>query len=226
MPEGAVDPDLPDKINTRGWTIDLYARYVEFIENCFMFGHAREMWFLGASLARVRDGDRVLDVGCGTGPLTRSIKELCPQSTVIGIDPSKKAIQNAGQRAKRKGLPIDYRLGVIEDLPFEDGSFDIVVSCMMLHHLPRDLKVDGLKEVYRILVPGGHIMMIDVGPGNRHWFSKFISFIYQWDLFEWLRDGIKGRLPAIMGEAGFSNAYEVFSGFTSMSYFWAEKEDY
>ena len=178
------------------------------------------------ALARVRDGDRVLDVGCGTGPLTRSIKELCPQSTVIGIDPSKKAIQNAGQRAKRKGLPIDYRLGVIEDLPFEDGSFDIVVSCMMLHHLPRDLKVDGLKEVYRILVPGGHIMMIDVGPGNRHWFSKFISFIYQWDLFEWLRDGIKGRLPAIMGEAGFSNAYEVFSGFTSMSYFWAEKEDY
>lgn len=222
-----VDPDEmrgeAGKITTRGWSIDLYARYVEFIESLCMVGHAREMWQLGASLARVSDGDRVLDVGCGTGPLSRAVKNLCPGSRVIGIDPSPRALKFARRRAEKESLDIDFRQGVIEKIPLGDECIDIAVSCMVLHHLPRDLKREGLQEVHRVLIPGGHIMMIDVGPGNHHWFSQVISFLYQWDLFEWLRDGIKGRLPSIMEEAGFENCHEILSAFTSMSYFWAEK---
>lgn len=209
----------------KGWIINWYAAYVESIENFCMLGKAGEMWRLGAELAKVRPGDKVLDIGCGTGPLARAVKAICPASEVTGVEPSRKALDIARRRAEEEGLRIEYTPGFIEKIPYPDNFFDVAVSCMVLHHLPPELKVTGLKEVLRVLKPGGHIMMIDVGPANKSIFSKFISFIYQWDIFEWMRDGIKGRLPSIMEKAGFHGAKELTSRFTSMSYFWAKKQE-
>jgi ubiquinone/menaquinone biosynthesis C-methylase UbiE len=68
----------------------------------------------------------------------------------------------AAQKARRKGLEIDFRLGVIEALPYADASFDVVTSSLMMHHLPEHLQVKGLAEIYRVLKPGGRLLIADI----------------------------------------------------------------
>ena len=68
----------------------------------------------------------------------------------------------AQRKAHQKGLDIDFRVGVIEALPFPDESFDVVTSSLMMHHLPENLRVKGLAEIYRVLKPGGRLLIADM----------------------------------------------------------------
>lgn len=68
----------------------------------------------------------------------------------------------AKQKARQKGLDIDFRVGVIEALPFPDNSYDAVTSSLMMHHLPEHLQVKGLAEIYRVLKPGGRLVIADM----------------------------------------------------------------
>ena len=80
----------------------------------------------------------MLDVGCGTGSLTIAAKKRAgPASKVSGIDPSSEMIAKAQKKAKREGVDISFQNSVIEGLPFSDGHFDVVLSSLMLHHLPK-----------------------------------------------------------------------------------------
>ena len=64
---------------------------------------------------------------------------------------------------KRLGatLPIEFQIGVIEQLPFPDQTFDVVFSTLMMHHLPASLKRQGLAEIARVLKPGGRLVIAD-----------------------------------------------------------------
>lgn len=76
----------------------------------------------------VRSGERVLDVACGTGWASRSIASRAPGATVHGVDIADGLVEAARQLATRAGLSIEYRVGDAEKLPFEDASFDAVIS--------------------------------------------------------------------------------------------------
>jgi len=126
------------------------------------FGQAAAIRKRTADLAQIQRGQRVLDVGCGTGDLTMVAKErVGANGQVAGIDPSPEMLAVASRKAEAKGVAIDYRLGVIEALPFAEESFDVVVSSLMMHHLPENLKRQGLAEVYRVLSPNGRILVVD-----------------------------------------------------------------
>ena len=99
--------------------------------------------------AFVGEGDRVLDVGCGTGVLARSALQVVgEQGTVIGLDPNEGMLNVA-----RRSVDITWREGVAEHLPFDDGSIDRVVSqfAMMFFEDP-DMAI---REMRRVLRPGG-----------------------------------------------------------------------
>jgi demethylmenaquinone methyltransferase/2-methoxy-6-polyprenyl-1,4-benzoquinol methylase/phosphoethanolamine N-methyltransferase len=125
-------------------------------------GRGNKIWEEMLDLAGLQAGDSVLDVGCGPGSLTLRAKGRVGQTgKAAGIDASPEMIEYAQEKARRKGLPIDFRLEVVEKLPFPDSSFDVVLSSLMMHHLPEDVKRQGLAENRRVLKPGGRLVILD-----------------------------------------------------------------
>src|SRR5207244_1842091 len=114
------------------------------------------------NLARVQPGDAVLDVGCGTGTLAiEAARRVGSAGRVVGIDPASAQIARARVKAARRNIPIDFQMGVIEQLAFPDQTFDVVFSTLMMHHLPDSLKRQGLAEIARVLKPGGRLVIAD-----------------------------------------------------------------
>jgi ubiquinone/menaquinone biosynthesis C-methylase UbiE len=139
-----------------------WAPYYDLAVNITTLGQARRLRRMTVDQALIKPGDNVLDVGCGTGEVTLLAKTRTSKNgQVFGIDPAPEMIAVARNKAARKGLEIDFRVGVIESLPFTDASIDVVTSSLMMHHLPDDLKVRGLAEIYRVLNPSGRLLIAD-----------------------------------------------------------------
>jgi ubiquinone/menaquinone biosynthesis C-methylase UbiE len=122
------------------------------------------------SLAHLSSGEWVLDVGCGTGTLAIAAKRQVGRTgNVVGIDASTEMIARADKKARKVGLDVDFRNALVESLPFRDEQFDVVMSTLMLHHLPGKLRRRCAAEVRRVLKPGGRLLAIDFGtaPGKK-----------------------------------------------------------
>jgi ubiquinone/menaquinone biosynthesis C-methylase UbiE len=145
-----------------GWRYDLM---VWFIDTFSFRGQVREMRQRTVTLARMQPGEQVLDVGCGTGTLAMDVaRHVGRTGRVAGVDPGTEQIARARAKAARRHVPIEFQIGVIEQLPFPDQSFDVVFSTLMMHHLPAPLKRQGLAEIARVLKPGGRLVIADFKP--------------------------------------------------------------
>ncbi|KAB2943543.1 MAG: methyltransferase domain-containing protein [Hyphomicrobium sp.] len=138
---------------------------------CSSLGIGRSFRRETLRLANIATGDRVLDVGCGTGVLTRLAADAGgPPGSATGIDPSAAMITGARRKAVFEGSSAVFRLAAVEELPFADGAFDVVVSSFTLHHLPPEVKRIGLREVYRVPRDGGRLFAVDIDrPANALW---------------------------------------------------------
>jgi ubiquinone/menaquinone biosynthesis C-methylase UbiE len=138
---------------------------------------------------------------CGTGAVTLMAKiRAGKDGHVYGIDPAPEMIAVARSKAARKGLEIDFRMGVIEALPFADASIDVVTSSLMMHHLPDDLKARGLTEIYRVLKPGGRMLIADFMRPTRSFFNHLLIAFTR---HQRLESGIED-LQKLLKDAGFS----------------------
>ena len=114
--------------------------------------------------AALRAGESVLDVGCGTGTLAIVAARLVgPTGHVHGIDPSEEMIARAAKKARNARVEVDFRTGFVQSLPYADAEFDVVLSTLMMHHLPRAARADCVRETRRVLKPGGRAVVIDFG---------------------------------------------------------------
>jgi ubiquinone/menaquinone biosynthesis C-methylase UbiE len=146
-------------ILNRGWRYDLEIWFCDI----FLFrGKLRELRQRTVSLARIQSGEQVLDVGCGTGTLAMEVAcRVGRAGRVTGIDPGTEQVARARSKVARRNLPIDFQIGVIEQLPFPDQRFDVVLSTLMMHHVPASVKRQGLAEIARVLKPGGRLVIAD-----------------------------------------------------------------
>lgn len=147
---------------TSGRTIP-WARFYDLVTGLLTFGKMRALRKAMVQQAQVKPGESVLDVGCGTGDAAMAAKALAgPSGQVHGIDASPQMITVAQSKAAKVGTQVDFQVGLIEDISFPDAHFDLVLSTLMMHHLPGDLKRAGLAEIYRVTKPGGRILIVDM----------------------------------------------------------------
>lgn len=116
---------------------------------------------------------RVLDIGCGTGTLAVLTRRIHPRVEVVGIDPDPNALARARRKAERAGTLVRLDQGLAGALPYPDGTFDRVFSTFMFHHLRGEEKAHMLREVRRVLAPGGRLELADfAGPDAQGGFFK------------------------------------------------------
>src|SRR6266540_5757585 len=126
-----------------------------------LFGSRRRAYGALVAAADVRRGDRVLEVGCGTGYFARMLAEAVgPDGSVVGIDAAPEMTEYASRKARR--LPnCRFQPGAAESLAFPDGAFDVVASSLMVHHLPEEGRLGAVCEMPRVLCPGGTLLLAD-----------------------------------------------------------------
>ncbi|MEV4566189.1 class I SAM-dependent methyltransferase [Nonomuraea sp. NPDC049419] len=148
-----------------GGTIDRPRMYETFASIAFL-GARRTAFTRLATAARPHSGDRVLDVGCGTGYLTRILSPVvAPTGHVTGLDPSPAMIDHARGRSPAN---CSYTVGEGQRLPYPDGSFDLVVSSLAIHHMPSEARPEALRQMFRVLRPGGRLLIAEFRPPDGH----------------------------------------------------------
>jgi len=111
-----------------------------------------------ATLSRlnVRPDDRILDIGCGTGELLSRLAAKHPAAALAGLDPVPDMLAVARRKLSER---VDLRVGWADELPWQDASFDVVVSCNMFHYVTHP--IPAIREMQRVLRPGGQIVITD-----------------------------------------------------------------
>ena len=151
-------------------------------------------------LARLGSGDSVLDVGCGTGTLAIAAKARAGSGgEVCGVDPSPEMVTRARRKAVKAGVEVRIETATAEGLPFLDGTFDLVLSTLMLHHLSEEGRQQAIQEIARVLRPGGRFLAVDIGgapKGKRRGFLHRLPNHAHFDLDEVtpMLDGVGFRI--------------------------------
>jgi ubiquinone/menaquinone biosynthesis C-methylase UbiE len=161
-------------------------------------------------LPDLRPGMRLLDVGCGPGSITRGLAERLAPGQVIGLDLSRETLAAAREEAAARGLGnLQYEEGSVYQLPFPDGSFDVVYAHQVLQHLREPAAA--LREMLRVLRSGGLVAIRDVDwdtvaywPADP-WIDRFIETHFK----TWYRNGgeprMGRRLRALFNAAAVSD---------------------
>jgi SAM-dependent methyltransferase len=159
MDRDAADrPFLPGM--GRDWLLPLYDPFTRLVG--IKAAHCKLV-----EQAELASAQRVLEVGCGTANLALLIKRTHPSVEVVGLDPDPKALVRADRKARRAGFTLALDRGFADKLPYPDGSFDRVLSSLMFHHLDAELRIASLREILRVLRPGGSLHLVDFGGDRR-----------------------------------------------------------
>jgi ubiquinone/menaquinone biosynthesis C-methylase UbiE len=202
MPETHAH-DAP-ALKTRGSTIR-WARWYDAASWLLSFGRAGAIRKEIVKIANPQAGESVLDVGCGTGTLVIMMKRYAGGDLdVTGIDAATEMVDVARKKAEKAQQQIRFEPAVIEALPFPDGRFDLATSTYMLHHLPADVRRDGLREVRRVLKPGGRFLAVDFASSGGGIAGHLLSVFGHAHAASSFPD-----LDGMLREAGFTNIREV-----------------
>ena len=153
------------------------------------------------NLAQVKPGDCVLEVGCGTGTLTLAAKRQAgPSGKAFGIDVIPGMIELSQRKAAQANEDVTFQLGSIDDIPFAENLFDVVMCSFMIFHMSEDTRRKGIAEIYRVLKPKGRLLVLDLAlptkPLPRAIAQKLLGGMLEHDLRE---------LLPLMDASGFSD---------------------
>lgn len=132
-----------------------------------------------ASLAP-RPGERILDVGSGTGSLAILIKLIEPQAIVVGLDPDAEARGIAASKAEAAGVEVEWQSGFARDAA-NFGQFDKVVSSLVFHQVPVAEKRAGVEAMFKAARPGGQVLIADYAMQRSWWMRQAFKIVQSAD---------------------------------------------
>ena len=154
-------------------------------------------------------GQRVLDLGCGTGTLAIQVKRRQAAAEVVGIDADPETLERAEAKAAEAGVELQLDEGYSDALPYPDESFHLVLSTLFFHHLDPAAKRDTLREIARVLRPGGELHVADWGRASDPVMLAASFSIRLLDGFSNTHDNFAGALPELFEEADLEAAAET-----------------
>jgi ubiquinone/menaquinone biosynthesis C-methylase UbiE len=148
---------------------------------------------------------RILDLGCGTGEMALAIARVRPGVKLVGVDGDADVLARAAGKARAAGVELELHEALADRVPLADASVDCVVSTLMFHHLGPAAKRAALAEARRVLVPGGRLLVCDLGRAGDPLMRGAFFAVQLLDGFPNTRAHARGELPKIVSRAGFSD---------------------
>lgn len=183
------------------FTFNFLTPFYDFVTELIGFGDSFKRQIV--RMLKLKDGESLLDIGCGTGSLLILAKHNHPQSRIVGIDPDPSVLDIAKRKIEKKRLDVELVRAYGEDLPFKDSSFDVAVSTLVFHHLPTEIKKQTIKEIFKVLKKGARFLLADFGqPENTFW-RIILAIASIFEEAKYMRDNLDGKLPTFLREAGF-----------------------
>ena len=171
--------------------------------------------------ANIQAGQRILDIGCGTGTLVIELKRQHADVYVVGLDPDPKALSRAKSKANRAGISVQLDQGYADALRYESGTFDRVLSSFMFHHLEEESREKALREIVRVLKSSGSFHLLDfvADESGSHGFLE--RLLHSPDR---LKDNYGKKILQMMTRAGFKDVKKtcddrMFFGLLPTAYF-------
>jgi len=203
---------------TRGLRVDGRVHLVDAMENLLSAGRRQAIVRATLDAADPRPGERLIDVGCGTGELAmmaaRIVSARPGAGEAIGIDATPGMIEIARRRARQAGSAARFELGVAEALPLADGVAQAVTSSFFFHHLPTEVKREAMREMWRVLAPGGRLVITDYG-WARGLVGLVASLPMRFNFHEYVRGQLNGELERIIAleQLGTPQVARAFLGY-------------
>lgn len=144
-------------------------------------------------------GEKILDVGCGTGSLAILLKKSQPDASITGLDPDAEALAIAKAKAATAGVEIEWRQGFANDAA-NFGIFDKVVSSLVFHQVPLAGKQSGIAAMFMAVKLGGLVCIADYAKQQQWHMRQAFRFIQMIDGHENTRHNADGFIEAELGE--------------------------
>jgi ubiquinone/menaquinone biosynthesis C-methylase UbiE len=194
------------KQHSKGFSLDRMSNYYDLLT----FTERSKFRRKQIELMGIRKGEKILEVGCGTGTLSILSKIAVDETgNVEGTDIAPGMISLAKQKAEKAKLKIDFKVASINELPCPDNYFDLVISSLMFHHLPVEIKKEGLEEIYRVLKEDGRFFLCDFCSPH------ILTIPLMYFMFIWIpstRFQLLGKLPKLIKECKFKNVELIKKG--------------
>ena len=191
-----------------------WVRYYDFIVGVVTLGRTRSLHQGTLQLAKLRPGETILDVGCGTGKLIFAAEKVIGlEGTAVGLDVEAGMIAQAKTNAAKTHSHATFAVASITQIPYPDNSFAVVTSSLVYHHLAQAEKVAGLQEIKRVLQPNGRLLIVDLNPSRR---GLAVRLPGHNQLAQ--EDYVSREVVAQLKAAGFNNIHAGEHAFKQLSY--------
>ena len=154
-----------------------------------------------------KDGETILDVGCGTGSLAILLKQAAPGARIVGLDPDADILARADAKAKAAGVEIEWRQGFASDAARTGGPFDKTISSLVFHQVPPAGKAAGIAAMIRATRPGGALHVADFARQRSRLMRTLFGIVGRFDGIENTRANADGAIERLL--AGASPAAAV-----------------
>ncbi len=172
---GSFRLKIPRKVSTEGIEDPRAAEAYDRISRMPQFGLIRRSFVKKLKMHAVEGS--ITDVGCGPGYLLLVMAKDLPGHKLVGVDISKEMVERAMANFNSMGLGerVEFKLGSADHLPFDDDTQDFIVSTLSLHHWADPQSA--FNEIYRVLKPGGQMLILDLRRDARLLFFWFMWFV-------------------------------------------------